>query len=94
MELKLSCEITVSLSVVILQSWLKKAFIQSPSRYDNESPLNATGWHQSNNDKNLVAMHLFALIASNYPEEALYFWETILPENNNDFYISAKLSRA
>lgn len=94
MELKLSCEITVSLSVVILQSWLKKAFTLSPSRYDNESPLNETGWHQSNNDKNLVAMHLFALIASNYPEKALDFWEAILPENNNDFYISAKLSRA
>lgn len=39
-------------------------------------------------------MHLFALIASNYPEEALYFWEAIIPGNNNDFYISAKLSRA
>lgn len=72
MELKLSCEITVSLPVVILQSRLKKAFTLSPSRCDNESPLNATGWHQSNNDKNLVAVHLFALIASNYPEEALF----------------------
>lgn len=39
-------------------------------------------------------MHLFALIASNYPEEALYFWEAIIPGNNNDFYKSAKLSRA
>lgn len=73
MELKLSHKITVNLSVVILQSRLKKPFTFSPSRYDHESPLNATGCHQSNNDKNLVAVHLLAPIASNYPEGALHF---------------------
>lgn len=86
MELKLSCEITVSLSVVIFQFRLKKAFTLPPSRYDNESPRNATGGHQSNNYTNLVAMHLFVLIASSYPEEVPYFWEAILPENNHDCY--------
>lgn len=73
MELKLSHEIIVNLSVVILQSRLKQALTLSPSRYDHESPLNATGWHQSNNDKNLVTVHLLAPVASNYPEGALHF---------------------
>lgn len=77
MELKLSHEITVNQPVVILQSRLKKAFALFPSRYDHESPLNATGWHQSNNNKNLMAMHLVAAIASNYPEGALHFYGSI-----------------
>jgi len=90
MELELSHETTVNLSVVILQSRLKKAFSLSSSRYDHESPLHATGWHQSNNDKNLVAVHLLAPIASNYPQGALHFQEAILPENNNDCHVSAE----
>lgn len=73
MEVKLSHEITVSVSAVVLQSRLNKAFALSPSRYDNESPPNAMGWHQGCNDKNLVAVHLLASIASNYPEGAPHF---------------------
>lgn len=73
MELKLSHEIIVNVRVVVLQSRLKKTFTVPPSRNEHELPLTAMEWHQSNNDKNLVPVHLLATISSNYPEGALHF---------------------